>query len=50
MERLAAIRATLGSCRAVSPRLRRRSSRQFPDNALRRALTDVADYTVNRAR
>jgi geranylgeranyl pyrophosphate synthase len=23
---------------------------QFPDNALRRALMDVADYTVSRAR
>jgi octaprenyl-diphosphate synthase len=49
MDRHAAIRTTLGRAAGFAAAAKAVLG-IFPDNAFRRALTDVADYTVNRAR
>ena len=49
MERCHAIRTTLDRARGFV-HAAKSSLAPFPDNAFRRALLDVADYTVSRAR
>jgi octaprenyl-diphosphate synthase len=49
MERCHAIRTTLDRARGFV-HAAKSSLAQFPDNEFRRALLDVADYTVSRAR
>ena len=49
MRHCGAIRATLQRARGFA-QAAKAALAPFPDSALRRALLDVADYTVNRAR
>ena len=49
MRRCGAIRATLDRARGFAAAAKAALA-PFPDSALRRALLDVADYTVSRAR
>jgi octaprenyl-diphosphate synthase len=49
MERCGAIRATLERARGFAAAAKTALG-IFPENALRRALLDVADYTVSRVR